>query len=103
MTAAGPGELVIIDGIMDHTKYLTILRENLMKSVEKLGVKDSFYFYQDNDPKHKAQNVRLWLLYNCPHVLETPPQSPDINVIEHLWSYLENQLKNHTINNRKDL
>lgn len=60
-------------------------------------------FYQDNDPKHKALDVRLWLMYNCPKVLETPPQSPDINVIEHLWAHLENKLKNHKISNKKDL
>ena len=74
-----------------------------MPSVEKLGIKDTIQFYQDNDPKHKAHAVRMWLLYNCPHVLETPPQSPDINVIEHLWEHLENQLKNYTISNKNDL
>lgn len=103
MSAAGPGQLCIIDGIMDQTKYLTILKENLLQSAAKLGISDGFHFYQDNDPKHKAHNVRLWLLYNCPHVLETPPQSPDINVIEHLWAHLENQLKKYTITNRKAL
>lgn len=103
MSAAGTGQLCVIDGIMDQTKYLTILKENLMQSAEKLGVRDNFHFYQDNDPKHKAHNVRLWLLYNCPHVLETPPQSPDLNVIEHLWAYLENQLKKYTITNKKTL
>lgn len=45
----------------------------------------------------------MWLLYKCPHVLETPAQSPDINVIEHLWAHLENQLKKYTISNKNDL
>lgn len=103
MSAAGPGNLHIINGIMDHKKYLEILKENLMDSVQKLGIAECFSFYQDNDPKHRAHNVRLWLLYHCPHVIETPPQSPDLNVIEHLWAYLEEKLKNHTISNAKDL
>lgn len=103
MSAAGPGNLKIIDGIMNQNKYLDILKENLKPSVQKLGIEDRFIFYQDNDPKHKASNVRLWLLYNCPHVLETPPQSPDLNVIEHLWAYLEEQLKTHNIRNKSDL
>lgn len=103
MSASGVGQLCIIDGVMDHTKYLSILKQNLVPSVEKLGIKDTFQFYQDNDPKHKAHAVRMWLLYNCPHVLETPAQSPDINVIEHLWAHLENQLKKYNISNKKDL
>ena len=103
MSAAGPGNLHIIDGIMDQTKYLQILKNNLRDSVEKLGIADSYSFYQDNDPKHRAHNVRLWLLYNCPHVIETPAQSPDLNVIEHLWAYLEEKLKSHIISNAKDL
>ena len=69
MSASGVGELCIIDGIMDQKKYLSILKQNLRPSVEKLGIQDTFQFYQDNDPKHKAHTVRMWLLYNCPNVL----------------------------------
>lgn len=103
MSASGVGNLHIINGIMDQNKYLDILRQNLIPSVQKLGLDGRYKFYQDNDPKHKALNVRLWLLYNCPHVLETPPQSPDLNVIEHLWAHLEEKLKNHNIRNKSDL
>lgn len=103
MSAAGPGKLHIIDGIMDQTMYLNILKSNLKSSARKLGIESHFYFYQDNDPKHKAYNVRNWLLYNCPHVLETPPQSPDLNAIEHFWSHLEEKLKKHSISNRNEL
>lgn len=102
-SAAGPGILHFIDEIMDQKVYLNILKENLSESVEKLSLGDDWYFYQDNDPKHKAYNVRSWLLYNCPHVMETPPQSPDINPIENLWDYLGQRLKNHTISKKADL
>lgn len=29
-------------------------------------------------PKHTVKIVKEWLLYDTPHVLHTPPQSPDI-------------------------
>ena len=68
ISAAGPGNLHIVEGIMDHKYYLDILRTNLAESAEKLGLTNDYYFYQDNDMNHKAHNVRSRLLYNCPHI-----------------------------------
>lgn len=103
MSAAGVGNLVFIDGIMDKNVYLDILKKNLKQSAEKLGILNNFKFYQDNDPKHKAHIVREYLLYNCPKVLETPPQSPDINVIENLWQELDVKVRQHAISNKQQL
>lgn len=89
MAASGVGNLEFIDGIMGNRMYLGILRRNLKESALKLGLQNNFTYYQDNDPKHKTENVRLWLVYNCPHLIETLPQSPDLNVIENLWDHLD--------------
>jgi len=78
------GNLVFIDGIMNHSLYLNILKNNLKLSAQNLGIGNNFIFNHDNDPKHTALNVRLWCLYNCLQVLKTPPQSPDLNAIEHI-------------------
>lgn len=83
--AGGVGKLAHIDGIMNAKAYINILRVNLGPSAEKLGLTDRYFFQQDNDPKHTAQDTRLWILYNCPFYLKTPPQSPDLNPIENLW------------------
>lgn len=102
-SASGPGVLHFIEGIMNQTVYLNILKESLPLCKEKLGLGENFHFYQDNDPKHKAYNVRSWLLYNCPHVMDTPAQSPDINPIENLWSYLDGKIRQHIISSKDDM
>ncbi|GBM02122.1 hypothetical protein AVEN_190559-1 [Araneus ventricosus] len=57
----------------------------------------------DNDPKHRALNVRLWCLYNCPQNLKTPPQSLDLNPIEHIWRELEVIVRKHDIKTKSEL
>lgn len=103
MSAAGTGRLTFIETTMDKFKYLQILKDNLLQSAEDLGIKSDFRFYQDNDPKHKAGIVQSWLIYNCPHLMTPPPQSPDLNVIENLWSILETNIRKHKISNKNDL
>ncbi len=93
-SAGGVGSLEFIEGNMDSTMYVDILKKNLRASATKLGIESTYKFYQDNDPKHKSRFTREWLLYNVPKVLETPPpQSPDLNPIEHFWAYLEQHIR----------
>lgn len=103
MAASGVGNLVFIEGVMDRFCYLDILKENLHASATKLGIGESFVFQQDNDPKHTAVIVKEWLSHNVENQLKTPPQSPDINPIEHLWDHLDRQIRKHNIKNKDDL
>ncbi|GFW90366.1 transposable element Tcb2 transposase [Trichonephila clavipes] len=58
---------------------------------------------QDNDPKHTAFNVKMCCLFPCKQQLHTPPQSPDINVINTLWLTLETAVQKHQIRNKAHL
>ncbi|GFW28961.1 transposable element Tcb1 transposase [Trichonephila clavipes] len=87
---------------MPHV-YLGILKDNLEKSTSKLGLGSGFIFQQDNDHKHTAKIVQLYLLYHCRKQLHTPAQSPDLNVIENLWSQLEKAVHEHEITSKEGL
>ncbi|GFU92488.1 ATP-dependent DNA helicase [Trichonephila clavipes] len=78
--------------------YINILKENLKQSAQDLNLGDDFWFQQDNDPKHTTHNVKLWLLYNIKkNQLRSPPQSSDLNPIEHYGTYWERKIRQHHI------
>ncbi|GFX51825.1 transposable element Tcb2 transposase [Trichonephila clavipes] len=89
--------------LMDKMVYLEILKKNLQKSAVNVGLGSNFIFQQDNDPKHVAKTVQLCLLYHCKKELHTPPQSPDLNVIQNVWSQLEESVREHAIKSKEDL
>ncbi len=53
------------------------------------------YFQQDNAPCHKAQIFSDWFLEHDNEftLLKWPPQSPDLNPIEHIWDVVEREIR----------
>ena len=95
MTFFGLGELQRINGIMDQYMYRSILEDKLLKTVENMPFEvNEVIFQQDRDPKHTAKSVKKWLETQQFTLLEWPAQSPDLNPIENLWSYLKSHIYN---------
>ena len=81
IAASGVAILRFLDGIMDQRMYLVY---SYISSIKKLELSGQPILLQNNDPKHNSNLVKHWMLYNINSTLDHPPQSPDLNVIEHL-------------------
>ncbi|GFW74705.1 transposable element Tcb2 transposase [Trichonephila clavipes] len=74
--------------------------DGVMASATFLDLGSSLSCQYDNDLKHTAEIIKLWLLYNVTNQLYTYPHSLDLNPIEHLWDLLERGISRHIISSK---
>ena len=84
--------LVKCPNTLTSSSYLDILKDYN----EKLHF-PGLVFQQDNAPTHKASIIKNFFSENEWEVLDWPPYSPDLNIIENLWAIVKIRLAKQSV------
>ncbi|XP_067950237.1 DIS3-like exonuclease 2 [Watersipora subatra] len=101
-SAAGPGRLHFVNGMMNAEKYHRVLRNVMIPFTRSLFDRE-WLFKQDDDPCYTARRVKKWFADNNVNTLTWPAQSPDLNPIKNLWNRISNLITEDKPTNKRRL
>ena len=88
----GRTNLCIFEGKMNAPLFVSILEKSLVPFIKDV-YPDSHRFVQDNDPKHCSNFAKRYYKEKGINWWPTPPESPDLNLIENLWHELKEYIR----------
>jgi hypothetical protein len=80
-----------VKGNLDSKKYCHLLNSYALPLIVEEYEQD-FVLQQDNAPPHASEATQLYLEQRGVSVLDWPPKSPDLNVIENCWQILKSNV-----------
>lgn len=103
ISSNGVGTLVRYNNTMNSLKYRDTLNEYLfqdypmllnsrMEEEDSPDQLPSFIFMQDKSSSHTAKIIRRWGDENEVNLMKWPSNSPDLNIIENVWAYVQDRL-----------
>ena len=101
----GLSDLFFYDGNIDSSAYIEILEHTLPSALSRFSAVDRCHviLQHDNARIHVSAKTKNYLRNKKISVLPWPSYSPDINIIESLWSIIDKQLLKFTIHNTEEL
>lgn len=97
------GRMVSVNTTINSQVYTDILDNFLIPSMEDFATDDAV-FQQDGARCHTASDTMNWLKSrNIDTITDWPPQSPDLNPIEHVWDWIDRRLHKTQFRNKKEL
>jgi hypothetical protein len=101
----GKTDLFFIEGKLNSTKYQELLEETLLPAAERLYEDGDWKLMQDHATCHDSKSTQDWLGAHVPDFFDKeswPAKSPDINIIESLWSQMENNINREELKSADD-
>lgn len=91
ITSNGLGNLYVFDKILDTEKYINYLHHTILPDViEDFGPR--FIWQQDGAGPHVSKLALDYFSKINANLLVWPPSSPELNIIENVWSRLQKEV-----------
>ena len=100
ISARGATSLDIYEKSMNGDLFREVITRH-KEEMKKIYPEGEFYFLQDNHPSHKANEE--WVMKQKLNLIKLPKRSPDLNIIENLWSALKERVASDAPSNEKEL